>query len=249
MIRETLSKKEIGKSSDFKWRGAEGSRLESLTDGVFAFAITLLIVSLQVPNSFNELLNTMKSFPAFGITLTAIIAIWYAHYIFFRRYGIQDSYIVILNSVLLFVVLFYIYPLKFLATILINYWILNPAFGFNIPVEITMDNSQGGQLMIIYGFGYLLIALVFILFHSHAYKKRDEIELNEIEKLLTLGSIKFWGINVSTAALSLLIVIIGGVDYTGLSGWIYFLIGPASTVNGILIRKKIKKIKNNLVQE
>ncbi len=42
MIRENLSKKEFGKSSDFRWRGAEGSRLESLTDGVFAFAITLL---------------------------------------------------------------------------------------------------------------------------------------------------------------------------------------------------------------
>ncbi len=38
--------------------------------------------------------------------------------------------------------------------------------------------------MIIYGAGYLLIALVFILFHPHAYKKRDEIGLNEIEKFL-----------------------------------------------------------------
>ena len=249
MIRENFSKKEFGKSPEFAWRGAEGSRLESLTDGVFAFAITLLIVSLQVPNSFNELLNTMKSFPSFGITLTAIIAIWYAHYIFFRRYGIQDSYIVILNSALLFVVLFYIYPLKFLATILINDEILNSVFGFNIPVEITMDNSQAGQLMLIYGFGYLLIGLVFILFHLHAYKKRDEIGLNEIENILTKGSISFWGINVFTAALSLIIVIIGGIDYVGLSGWIYFLIGPAATVNGIFTRKKIKNIKNNLAQE
>ena len=71
MIRETLSKNEFGKSEDFKWRGAEGSRLESLTDGVFAFAITLLIVSLQVPKSFDDLVNTMKNFPAFGITFNS----------------------------------------------------------------------------------------------------------------------------------------------------------------------------------
>ncbi len=119
MLRENLSKKGVGKTKNFRWRGADGSRLESLTDGVFAFAITLLIVSLQVPNSFTELTNIMMSFPAFGITLVAIIAIWYAHYLFFRRYGIQDSYAIVLNSILLFVVLFYIYPLKFLATILI----------------------------------------------------------------------------------------------------------------------------------
>ncbi len=205
MIRETLSKKRMGKSPDFKWRGAEGSRLESLTDGVFAFAITLLIVSLQVPNSFDELVNTMKNFPAFGITLIAIIAIWYAHYVFFRRYGIQDRFVIILNSMLLFVVLFYIYPLKFLATLLINYGLLNPLFDLNIPVNITMDPSQSNQLMIIYGFGYLLIVLVFFLLHIHAYKKRDEIELDEVEKLITIGSIRYWAINISIAILSLLL--------------------------------------------
>jgi uncharacterized membrane protein len=248
MIRESLSKNEFGKSEDFKWRGAEGSRLESLTDGVFAFAITLLIVSLEVPKSFNELISTMKNFPAFGITLIAIIAIWYAHYLFFRRYGIKDRYIIILNSILLFVVLFYIYPLKFLATILINYGILNPIFKFNIPVDIAIDPSQGDQLMIIYGFGYLLIVLVFILMHIYAYKKRHEIELNEIEELITIGSIRFWGINILIALISLLIVIIGGAKYSAFSGWIYALVGPASAINGSIIGKRINKLKKELVE-
>jgi uncharacterized membrane protein len=247
MIRETISKNEFGKSEDFKWRGAEGSRLESLTDGVFAFAITLLIVSLQVPKSFDDLVNTMKNFPAFGITLIAIIAIWYAHYLFFRRYGIKDRYIIVLNSALLFVVLFYIYPLKFLATLLINYGILNPVFNLNIPVDITMDPSQGDQLMIIYGFGYLLIALVFALLHIHAYKKRYEIELDEIEKLITVGSITSWGINIFIALCSLLIAIIGGAKFSAFSGWIYALVGPASAINGSIIGKKINKLKKRLV--
>ena len=143
--------------------------------------------------------------------------------------------------------LFYIYPLKFLATLLINYGILNPVFNFNIPVDITMDPSQGDQLMIIYGFGYLLIALVFTLLHIHAYKKRYEIELDEIEKLITIGSITSWGINIFIALCSLLIATIGGAKFSAFSGWIYALVGPASAINGSIIGKKINKLKKRLV--
>ncbi len=33
---------------------------------VFAFAVTLLVVSLEVPHTFSELLTTMRGFLAFG---------------------------------------------------------------------------------------------------------------------------------------------------------------------------------------
>ncbi|NIV14887.1 MAG: DUF1211 domain-containing protein [Aliifodinibius sp.] len=37
---------------EFRWRGGDVSRMEGFSDAVFAFALTLLVVSLQVPNSF-----------------------------------------------------------------------------------------------------------------------------------------------------------------------------------------------------
>jgi hypothetical protein len=40
----------------FRWRGGEITRLEGFTDAVFAFAVTLLVVSLEVPHMFEELL-------------------------------------------------------------------------------------------------------------------------------------------------------------------------------------------------
>lgn len=105
---------------DFEWRGGEITRLEAFSDAVFAFAVTLLVVSLEVPHTYHDLLNVMKGFPAFAICFAMLSQVWYQHAKFFRRFGLQDAYISFLNCVLLFVVLFYVYPLKFLFTMVIG---------------------------------------------------------------------------------------------------------------------------------
>jgi hypothetical protein len=102
----------------FRWRGGEISRVEGFSDAVFAFALTLLVVSLEVPRSFQELTAAMSGFLAFAACFAIFVWIWYEHYAFFRKYGLHDSVTIALNSVLLFVVLFYVYPLKFMFAML-----------------------------------------------------------------------------------------------------------------------------------
>ena len=40
-------------------RGREVTRLEALSDAVFGFAATLLVVSLEVPQTFPELVKSL----------------------------------------------------------------------------------------------------------------------------------------------------------------------------------------------
>jgi len=72
MIREKLMEGDLGRTLDFRWRGHEVSRIEGLSDAVFAFAITLLVVSLEVPKTFDELAETMHGFGAFLISFTLL---------------------------------------------------------------------------------------------------------------------------------------------------------------------------------
>ena len=62
----------------------------------------------------------MKGFVAFAICFAILVQVWYYHYIYSRRYGLQTTYTIVLNAALLFVVLFYVYPLKFLFTLVVG---------------------------------------------------------------------------------------------------------------------------------
>ena len=120
MIREHLFHKRAPADPLFRWRGGEISRIEGLSDAVFAFALALIVVSLEVPRTYDDLLAVIRTFPAFAVCFALLMMCWYYHYKFFRRYGLEDFPTILLNTLLLFVILFYVYPLKFLFTALIN---------------------------------------------------------------------------------------------------------------------------------
>src|SRR5215510_1225892 len=107
-------------SSRFEHYRREVSRIEGFSDAVFAFAVTLLVVSLEVPRTFHELSLAMREFFAFAICFALLFQLWWRHFNFFRRYGLEDAPTIALTAVLLFVVLFYVYPLKFVFTLVVN---------------------------------------------------------------------------------------------------------------------------------
>ena len=74
MLHEQLSKKGRGSETSFRWRGGEITRIEGFSDAVFAFAVTLLVVSLEVPETFNELWEKMHGFVAFTICFVMLFS-------------------------------------------------------------------------------------------------------------------------------------------------------------------------------
>lgn len=249
MIREKLMEGDIGRSGDFRWRGHEVSRIEGLSDAVFAFAITLLVVSLEVPKTFAELAETMHGFGAFLISFTLLFAVWFNQYKFFRRYGLRDTLTVVLNAVLLFVVLFYVYPLKFLFTFLVDRF--TGGHGeVRLPngnvVPMIESNEQMASLMTIFNLGYLAVFGVFVLLFWHAYRKREALELNELERFDTRQTMLESALNCGIAVVSLLVLAIGGVGRAGLAGMTYMLTPIVMTLNGRIMGVRRKKLKQRL---
>ncbi|MCA9726151.1 MAG: DUF1211 domain-containing protein [Candidatus Eisenbacteria bacterium] len=203
----------------FRWRGGDISRIEAFSDAVFAFAITLLVVSLDVPTTFDELTAAMRGFVAFGLCFALLVYIWYNHFLFFRRYGFEDPSTVALNGVLLFVVLFYVYPLKFVWVFLTRI-----LFGVESGVETVIVGEQMRSLMLIYSGGFLALFLLLATLFHRAYRKRDVLALDPLEVHMTVTSIGSHLIQAGVAAISIGIVVFGG--HPAISGVIYAAIGP-----------------------
>lgn len=246
MIRDKLIEKRVGDSKQFRWRSHEVSRTEGLSDAVFGFAITLLVVSLEVPKTYGELMQTMRGFGAFAISFTLLFMVWYSQYKFFRRYGLQDNVSIVLNAVLLFVVLFYVYPLKFVFTLLVSQF-TGGGGEFTRPDgtvgHMMESNDQMAKLMVIFGAGYVAVFTVFVLLYWHAYRQREKLELNELEVFDTRVDIQESALNVGIAALSMAIATLGKGAFAGLAGFTYMLCPIVFTIHGTLMGKRRRKVE------
>lgn len=228
MIRSLFGRTKPNNDNNFRWRSAEPSRIEDLSDAVIGFAITLLIVSLEVPRTFDELLITIRGFGAFAISFALLVVIWYEHYKFFRRYGLQDSRVIVLNALLLFVILFYVYPLKFLFTISVNGWLgieMMEASQASTSIP-TIRQEQVPLLFSLYGLGWTAVYAILGLFYRHALTQRQPLELNELEVFDTRASMIENFLAAGIGVLAMLLAFILPLELLSLAGWIYLLLFP-----------------------
>jgi len=206
-------------------RHREVSRLEGFSDAVFGFALTLLVVNLETPRDLTELRNLIGSFLPFGLTFAMVSWIWYQHNLFFRRYGMQDAWTAFLNCVLLFVVLFYVFPLKFLTLTLVG-----RAF-MDAEAVPSMANLEGPMVMTIYSTGVVVIFSLFVLLHDHAWRRRHELELTPVEEVVLQFSKRAHVLSAGLGGVSLLLVLLLPHE-TFWAGIVYALMGPLHAWNG-----------------
>jgi uncharacterized membrane protein len=200
-----------------------------ICEAVFGFAITLLVVSLEVPKTYHELMHVIRGFPAFAVCFALLFQVWWRHYRFFRSYDLEDGYIVALTGLLLFVVLFFVYPLKFM-------WSL-PFAGIqgSTMTDEVITQEQIPVLFEIYGAGVVATFSILTAMYRHAYARRAALELTPVEVLDTRVQIyRNLGI-VAIGLTSILIAVFtarfapGQVGYAGL---IYFAIGIVEWILG-----------------
>ena len=200
----------------------EVSRVEGFSDAVFAFAVTLLVVSLEVPKTYHELMLAIRGFPAFAVCFALLFQVWWRHYRFFRNYDLEDARVIVLTGLLLFVVLFYVYPLKFLWTIVFSQF-----SGQGIADDVLMT-GQVPRLFEVYGVGVAAIFGILAAMYTHAYALRGDLALTPLEIVNTRIEIYR---NLATAAIGLVSVAVAATtavvapQAAGIAGYVYFLFG------------------------
>jgi uncharacterized membrane protein len=198
-------------------RRREVSRIEGFSDAVFGFALTLLVASLEVPPDFAALKQTLRGFLPFALTFALISWIWYLHYSFFRQFGLEDRLTIVLNSILLFVVLFFVYPLKVMANALVG-------VGPNTFSNLTEYDNR--FLMVAYSSGVIAVFGVFFLLNCNAYRQRHALALT-LEDLYDINTaLRAHASSTLLGVSSVILAITLPMSLFGLSGLVYALEGP-----------------------
>lgn len=229
---------------DFRWRGGSVSRIEGLSDAVFALALTLIVVSLEVPTSYVQLVELFVQVPVFAACFTLLMTLWFAHYRLHRRYGLEDRATLAFNALLLFLVLIYVYPLRFMASFLYNGLILRRTDGaFEGLRAMTMQDAR--QLMMIYSAGVVLIYGVFAALYARAWGLRLVLELDSAERVITKGALHSHLLSAAIGAVSLALAA-ARTEWVSAAGYVYFAMAPAHGLHGWLTGRAVERYRGKV---
>ena len=220
-------------------RRHEISRLEAFSDAAFAFALTLLVVSLDVPKSYDDLMRLVRGIPSFACCFALLVWIWYEHNLFFRRYGLQDAMTVFINSVLLFVVLFYVYPLKFMFDSLFARFVRD-------RTVVPMSLEQLANASTIYGSGFFVLLTMFALLYAHAYRKRNELGLTPLEVFDVKAFAGHHMVSACAGLLAVLVAVMAPLRFAPLSPMCFGLMGPAHWWFGAMMGRRRRALERRL---
>ncbi|MBS1861745.1 MAG: DUF1211 domain-containing protein [Actinobacteria bacterium] len=137
------------------------NRLEAFSDGVFAIAITLLVLDLHVPppgsgELGHELLARWPSYAAYVISFLTIGIIWINHHAAFSRLREVDHSILIWNLLLLLTV--GVLP-----------------FTTSLMAEYLKESSGEGLAAAVYAGSFLLMGGVFVGANRQILLKRPQL--------------------------------------------------------------------------
>lgn len=190
----------------FRRRGFEVTRLQAFVDAAFAFAVTLLVISLDgIPRNVDQLLDAIAGIPAFAASFALLALPWRMHTRYTWRFGLEDGPTTFWSLLLVFLVLVYVYPLKILFATFFG-WISGGA----LPAHFEIRRVDDLRVMfMVYGCAWALLGGVVMALYRHAWNRRDALGLDAGERLvlrLTLVSLGFMPVLglASTAVAALL---------------------------------------------
>ncbi|MDQ3197833.1 MAG: hypothetical protein M3Q46_01375 [Verrucomicrobiota bacterium] len=193
----------------FRLRGLEMTRLEAFVDAAFAFAASIGVLAI----------------------------FWRGHWLWSRRYGLEDTTSICISWALIFTVLVYVYPLKLIFGGMFRA-LSNGYLGTRIEVQSL---AQVWALFAHYAVGFVALALEILLLNWHAWRVRVPLRLNEREAAMTRGELFGWSVPLAVGLISLLVALTVPSEMIGWSGWIYFSMAFLFPLQRRLRRRALEK--------
>ena len=222
MLRDAV-KDYLDHDPHFEWRGQSVTRIENLSDIVFALALGMLVAASSPPQTMGELNGFLLSIIPVTAAFAILLSIWNDHFVFFRRYGLADGRIVLINSCLLFAVLFVAYPLRFAFDSLFVFVLMtmgNPDWA----VAREIDYEASGMIMAYFTVGFAVLQGLLAMMYAHALSKREALALSDMEIRLTrlsrTASVIVAGVSLAVGAIAYF------TDLNGFAGVFMFSIWP-----------------------
>lgn len=219
------------RADGFRERGQQVTRLETFVDAAFAFALTLIVISVgDVPQDVQGLVQALKFVPAFACSFAMIAMFWLAHDTWSRCYGLDDARSLRLSLALVFVVLIFIYPLRMMFGSMFGFvtqHILRLQDPWRLPFSFHASSYDDIRVMFaVYAVCWSSLGLIFVGLYRQAWRQRDALGLDTAERVATLASIARWWMLPATGAISLLLTLLVRED-SATPAWVYGLPGMA----------------------
>ena len=205
-------------------RGLAMTRVETFADAAFAFAVTLLVISVDdVPRSFDEMVNALKSIPVFLFASAQVFVFWFAHRNWSRVYGLDDRVAVFLTLLLVASLLVMVFPLRivyaFGASDLTDYWIPGP---FLLDSERWTEQIR--LIFIMLGVSWAWLAGVVVALFAYALTQARQLALNDTEINNARGYILAFSIVGGSGILSIVLAATVPGGWIRLAGYQYSLL-------------------------
>jgi hypothetical protein len=131
--------------------------------------------------------------------------------------------------VLLFIVLFFVYPLKFVFTNVVK------LFTGQRSTFFDMSPADNRLLLSVYSVGFVGIMLVFVMLYNNVYRKRAQLGLTAEESFDAHAGARTHAISMCLGLVSIVLAWTLPLDWFWLAGPVYALQGPLHWRNGVLI--------------
>ncbi|MEN8763688.1 MAG: TMEM175 family protein [Thiogranum sp.] len=235
--------RELPVKEGFRLRGMDVTRTETFTDAAFAFALTLLVVSIDsIPSTYEELWFAVQGIPAFGLSCALLFLFWYGHWNWSRRYGLEDFPSIVLSFALVFVMLCYVYPMKYVSSIFVA-WITDQRVEVGANIN-SIDELYG--IFTIYSIGFVALCVVVLLLYLRAWAIRDELRLDVVERYVTRSEIGSWMILASVGGLAILMGLFAPHHPLTVPGWAYMLLPVVMPAWGVMRGRQLERLTRQI---